>query len=408
MWECSWRKEVKSNKQLRSWTESRLPGLFSKNRWKKTLDFLDLLQAIDQGHFFGMVQCDVHVPDYLKEHFSEMCPLFLTCETPVSAIGDYMKNYAAQHNIPLKPKRQLVAGLKAEKVLLITPLLNWYLDHGLVVTKVYQAIEFCPQRPFKEFTNMITSARENASRDPNLESLARKLKLIGNCAFGSLIMDSSKFRNTRYAENIRDAKVLANRNLFRRLEDISSSQDQHLYEVIMAKPCIRHYMPKQLGFFVLQYAKLRILQFYYDFIDVFVDRSQYELCNINTDALCFAISGETLQDVVKPEMLDSYKQMLFGNCSDTWKPDTSKHFLLRQCCPKHTAKDKVTPGLFKLEWHGDVIRGLCSNTYCVTDMQNNIIKLACSGQNKSSVESTVFKQVLDTKLKASATTKKLS
>jgi hypothetical protein len=36
----------------------------------------------------------------------------------------------------------------------------------------------------------------------------------------------------------------------------------------------------QIGCFVYQYAKLRMLEFYYDFMDVFVDRSDFQYCSM--------------------------------------------------------------------------------------------------------------------------------
>ncbi len=35
--------------------------------------------------------------------------------------------------------------MKAEKIFLATPLLCWYIEHGLVVTKVYKAVEYIPK-----------------------------------------------------------------------------------------------------------------------------------------------------------------------------------------------------------------------------------------------------------------------
>lgn len=44
----------------------------------------------------------------------------------------------------------------------------------------------------------------------------------------------------------------------------------------MAKTKIKLDLPIQLGYFILKYAKLRILEFYYDFMDVYLDRSDFE------------------------------------------------------------------------------------------------------------------------------------
>ena len=58
----------------------------------------------------------------------------------------------------------------------------------------------------------------------------------------------------------------------------------------------------QCGIAVYQLAKLRMLEFYYDFLDNYVDRRDFEYIYMDTDSAHFAISGESLRDVVKPEL----------------------------------------------------------------------------------------------------------
>ena len=52
-----------------------------------------------------------------------------------------------------------------------------------------------------------------------------------------------------------------NTNVFKRLDHIND----HLYEVELAKAKIEHRKPTFVGFFILQYAKLRMLELYYNF-----------------------------------------------------------------------------------------------------------------------------------------------
>lgn len=70
-------------------------------------------------------------------------------------------------------------------------------------------------------------------------------------------------------------------------------------------------MTIQLGFFVLQYAKLRMLQFYYDFLDQYIDRSDFEFMEMDTDSAYFAISVHSLDDIIKSEFRDKYLQNVF-------------------------------------------------------------------------------------------------
>lgn len=47
------------------------------------------------------------------------------------------------------------------------------------------------------------------------------------------------------------------------------------------------------------YTKLQMLQFYYDFLDKFVDREDLQLCEMDTDSLYFSLSRLTLEEVLK-------------------------------------------------------------------------------------------------------------
>jgi len=46
---------------------------------------------------------------------------------------------------------------------------------------------------------------------------------------------------------------------------------QTTYEVKSFKETVKLDLPLQIGFFVYGYAKLRMLQFYYDFLDYYLD-----------------------------------------------------------------------------------------------------------------------------------------
>ena len=63
-----------------------------------------------------------------------------------------------------------------------------------------------------------------------------------------------------------------------------------------------------VGFFVYQYAKLRMLQFYYDFLDKYLDRADFQMCEMDTDSAYIAISGESVESLVKPELKAEFEQ----------------------------------------------------------------------------------------------------
>ena len=114
-----------------------------------------------------------------------------------------------------------------------------------------------------------------------------------------------------------------------------------------------------------------MLQFYYDYLDKYMNRSDFEFCENYTDSAYIAISGESIDELVKPEMLEQYET---DKCN--WSPRTDT--------VEHAKYDKRTPGLFKVEWEGGrkwlyisvyVVRRIC----CFGGGKD---KFSCKGVNK--------------------------
>lgn len=83
-----------------------------------------------------------------------------------------------------------------------------------------------------------------------------------------------------------------------------------------------------------------MLQFYYDCMDRFIDRFDFEYCEVDTDSAYVALSGESVEALVKPELRADFER---EKCS--WFP--------RDFDDEVRAFDKRTPGLFKTEFEGD-------------------------------------------------------
>ena len=88
------------------------------------------------------------------------------------------------------------------------------------------------------------------------------MNLLGNSGYGGLIMDKSKHTDIQYVDEKIKLSQTANKPLFKHYIDIGEG----MFEVEMAKSIIKLDLAIQLGFQVLQLAKLRMLSFYYDFL----------------------------------------------------------------------------------------------------------------------------------------------
>lgn len=89
-----------------------------------------------------------------------------------------MKAFAEKQKIMSRPRRSLIGSYFGEKILLATPLIKWYMEHGLEVTLIYQVIEYTPMPCFKPFGEAVSDARRAGDVDPNKAIIADTTKLV--------------------------------------------------------------------------------------------------------------------------------------------------------------------------------------------------------------------------------------
>ena len=248
MWECTWKRE-------------RDPP--PRQKWQMTQN--EILAAVIDGTLFGMIECDVRVPEHLQDHFSEMQPIFKNTTVTRDDIGPFMRQYAEEHDIMSTPRRMLVGSFHGIKLLLATPLLRWYLAHGLVVDRVYQVVSYSPKPCFQHFGDSVSAARRAGDADPDKSIIADTMKLLGNSAYGKTVTNVDRHRKVMYCTEVGTSLLVGNKR-FRQLDVVTDDA----YEVTSSKPCLTYDLPHHIGFFVYQYAKLRMLEFYYDFVDRYV------------------------------------------------------------------------------------------------------------------------------------------
>ena len=248
MWECGWKRE-------------RDPP--PRQKWNMTQQ--QIIAAVVDGTLFGMIECDVRVPEHLQDHFAEMQPIFKNTTVTRDDIGPFMRQYAEEHDIMSTPRRMLVGSFHGIKLLLATPLLRWYLAHGLVVDRVYQVVSYSPKPCFQHFGDSVSAARRAGDADPDKSIIADTMKLLGNSAYGKTVTNVDRHRKVTYCTEVGTSLLVGNKR-FRQLDVVTDDA----YEVTSSKPCLTYDLPHHIGFFVYQYAKLRMLEFYYDFVDRYV------------------------------------------------------------------------------------------------------------------------------------------
>ena len=122
--------------------------------------------------------------------------------------------------------------------------------------KIYRFVEYTPVKCFNKFVQSAVDARREGDENPNSSVVAETMKLRANSSYGYQIMDRSRHTVTKYLSDEKTHGAI-NTKFFKRLDHIN---DQ-LYEVELAKVEIEHREPIIVGFFILQYAKIKCWSF---------------------------------------------------------------------------------------------------------------------------------------------------
>jgi hypothetical protein len=347
--------------------QKKMTELTTESQW---LEFLT--------EFYGLLEVDLKVSEEKYEYFGEMPPIFKNIEYSEEEGGEYMKKVIRKTKTKFSTSRKLIASLKATKITITSTLLKWLVGKGVTVTKLYGVIPAQRGRPFNDFVKWVSDERRKGDVDTTHAIIGESAKLVGNSAYGRTGMNKNIFQKIRFCTETQFNRA-KNNYFFNDAEEYDG-----VYEVASRPRTVKQNIPIQVAFNVLNDAKLRMLQFYYDFIDKYINRRDYQYIYMDTDSAYMALSASGINNLIKPELREEFEIE-----EDLWFPRTHTD--------ENKVYDKRKPGLFKEEWSGDAMIALSSKTYyCCGDRGD---KVSCKGtqkdRNKDLLINDSFKRGLD-------------
>ena len=303
---------------------------------------LDILSIEDNdcvGYFF---EVDLDYPHQLHDDHNDY-PLApeATIITP-DMLSSYTRNLAELLNYKPTTCKKLAPTLTSKtNYVLHSRNLRFYLEHGLILTKIHRALKFnqsCWMKPYIEFNT--------ASRTLATTEFEKNLyKLLNNACFGKTIENVRKRRNI---------KVVTNQDTFLTLVAKPSFESFKLFNdnicaVELRKTSVTLDKPSYVGMAILDISKLTMYRFHYDIM-----RKQYKsnacLLMTDTDSLVYHVATDDLYS-------DMMQNLLEFDTSDYPK----KH-------PLHSTVNKKVPGKMKDEYNAEIIEefiGLRAKMYSI-------------------------------------------
>ena len=175
--------------------------------------------------------------------------------------------------------------------------------------------------------NIIVQSAVNSHRErdenPNSSVVAETMKLPANKLLRPSNYGSQSQKIKVMRKHMRLSTQICSR-LFFRLDYI---KDQ-LYELELAEAEIEHREPIIVGFFILQHAKLRMLELCYKFFGRFCDVNKFEEFEMDTDSLYLAQSEKELYDFNREESEGEWELMRTEDSKDDFTTNGTTKFSL--------------------------------------------------------------------------------
>ena len=175
-------------------------------------------------------------------------------------LGPFMRRFAEDHDIMATLRRMLVGSYRGDKTLLATTVLRCCASIRSSSTLRTRAsvgsVKRCP-RP------------DETETPTHTRPLSRNtIKLLGNSGYRKAITNVDRLRDVKYCKEAA-ASTMINHRRFRQLHLVVDNA----YEIEMNKRTVTYALP--VGFFVLQYAKMRRL---------------FQYCEMDTDSANLAMT----------------------------------------------------------------------------------------------------------------------
>ena len=165
IWECEWWRLYKTTNTVKQHIREHFP-------YRRSLATEQLFEEIKEGKFFGYVQCDIELPGKLRSKFDNLPWTIQNTLVSKNYIWDLMKNYAGEERLLTQPRKMLRSSSISRNGTLITPLLLFHLQLGLVCTKIHFLVESTPKKCFNSSVQSAVDAIRQGDKNPNSSVVA--------------------------------------------------------------------------------------------------------------------------------------------------------------------------------------------------------------------------------------------
>ena len=308
-----------------------------------------LLEAIRAGEVFGFVTCSVRTPDHLLQKFQEASflfpPVIQKTEITEDLIGPFMKAIMLEQE-RTAGRRTLIQTYHGDNLLLMTPLVRFYMDNGLEIDNITSFIQYIPGRGLAPFVEKVVSMRVAATYE-NDDAKQLTAKLFGNSGYGKCAEDVEKHTNTTLLPAGYDLSKYLKRALYKDHVVIQNEEGEAgATEVTCGRKTIEDSKPVHVGVCILQWSKLIFLKFMF-YLFNHLEPGSFRSVYADTDSMCLALtkSREVENDTEEEKYRALFDPIVRPDMRDSWE-STWKDWI----CTTTEVEDIRKPGKLKCEF----------------------------------------------------------
>ena len=187
--ECDWLEEKSAA------SKGTVSGFFRE----KNISEEEILKAVADGSFFGMLCLDISSPPEVVDYFMKLKhpPIYRHVVVDEDMISSKMLDAMKKSGIKFPLEKQLTLTFNATEHLITTDVARFYMEKGLQLSNLKLAVEYNRDKPLSKFVNMVTEKRKEATRLKD-DHLQNTYKLVMNSSYGKLGLNKLHFRNYSY------------------------------------------------------------------------------------------------------------------------------------------------------------------------------------------------------------------
>ena len=157
----------------------------------------------------------------MQANFASLPPIFKNNLVRMNYICELMKIYAKEKGKMSQSRKVSISNFTSQNVTLITLLLLFYLELGLVCTKLHHFVEYTPRNCLNSFVQSTIDARRQGTENPNSSVVAETVKLRAKSSSGHQIIDRSRATHCdKISKQLKDHATI-NSKLFEKLNHMN-------------------------------------------------------------------------------------------------------------------------------------------------------------------------------------------